>query len=282
MGAGGDGLDNVAGILDAAVGDDGDAVFIGHFGALENGGDLGHADAGDHAGGADGAGADAHLDAVRASLDESLGALGGGHVARDKLHLREFFLYQTHAAQDVGGVAVGGIQHESVHAHAHQRGGAVENVVGDAQRGGAQQAAGGVLGGIGILENLFDVLDGDEALELVILVHDGQLFDLVLLQDGLGLVEGGTDEPGDEIVPGHGGGAMQHTARLSPGGGEPDQRPAVIQPPILAQRADRGLVAGQLPVPPGEDRRPPHQRIVPVDRQAQAPQQAPYLVAMAV
>ncbi len=46
---------------------------------------CGHADAGDDAGGADAARADADLDGVDAGLDERSGALGGGDVAGDEL-----------------------------------------------------------------------------------------------------------------------------------------------------------------------------------------------------
>ena len=70
----GEGLDHVARVADAAVGDDGDAVLVGLGGAGGDRGDLRHAAAGDHPGGADGAGADAHLDAVDAALDQGLGA----------------------------------------------------------------------------------------------------------------------------------------------------------------------------------------------------------------
>ena len=56
-------------------------------GGVIDGGDLRHADAGHHAGGADGAGADADLDAVGAGLDEGVGAVGGGDVAGDELHV---------------------------------------------------------------------------------------------------------------------------------------------------------------------------------------------------
>ena len=50
---------------------------------VEDGGDLRHADAGDDAGGADGAGTDADLDGVGAGVDEVAGAFGGGDVAGD-------------------------------------------------------------------------------------------------------------------------------------------------------------------------------------------------------
>ena len=65
-GAGGQGFDDIAGIFDAAVGNDRNIVPGGHAGGLVDRGDLRHPYAGNHAGGADGAGADADLDTVGA------------------------------------------------------------------------------------------------------------------------------------------------------------------------------------------------------------------------
>ena len=69
-------------------------------GGVVHGGDLGHADTGHHAGGADGAGADANLHAVGARLDQGLGALGGGHVAGDELHIGIVLLHLADSAPE--------------------------------------------------------------------------------------------------------------------------------------------------------------------------------------
>lgn len=53
-------------------------------------------------------------------------------------------------------------------------------------RRAAQQAALLVLGGVGILGALFDVLDGDQAAQLKLIVDDGQLFDAVRGQNLFG------------------------------------------------------------------------------------------------
>ena len=53
------------------------------LGRLGDGGDLRHADAGDDAGGADGAGPDADLDAVSTGVDQGLRPRAGGDVAAD-------------------------------------------------------------------------------------------------------------------------------------------------------------------------------------------------------
>ena len=79
--AGGDGLGNFAGVLDASVGDHWNAAFAGGAVGLGNGRDLRHARAGNHARGANGAGPDAHLDRVRARVHQRQRALVGGDVA---------------------------------------------------------------------------------------------------------------------------------------------------------------------------------------------------------
>ena len=67
-------LDDVAGILDAAVRDDRDAVLRRDAGRVVDRRDLRHADACNDTGGADGARADADLHAVRARVDQGLRA----------------------------------------------------------------------------------------------------------------------------------------------------------------------------------------------------------------
>ena len=57
-----------------------------------DGGDLRHARAGDHAGGADGAGADADLDGVGAGVDQGHGAVVGGDVAGEQVDVGKALL----------------------------------------------------------------------------------------------------------------------------------------------------------------------------------------------
>ncbi len=60
-----------------------------------------------------------------------------------------------------------------------------------------------VLAGVGILQLLLDVLDRDQALQLVLIVHHQQLFHAVLVQDQLGLFERGAHGHGDQVFLGH-------------------------------------------------------------------------------
>ena len=75
VGAGGDRLGEIAGIADAAVGDQRHAGALERRGHVSHGRDLRHAHAGHDARGADRARADADLDAVRAGRDQGLGGL---------------------------------------------------------------------------------------------------------------------------------------------------------------------------------------------------------------
>ena len=70
---------------------------------------------------------------------------------------------------------------------------------------GDAEAALLVFGGVGVFELFLDVLDGDEAFELVVVVDDEEFFDAVLVEDVLGLFEGGADGHGDEVLLGHNG-----------------------------------------------------------------------------
>ena len=102
----GDGLDDVAGVLDAAVGNDGNAELVRALAALKYRADLRHADAGHNAGGADGAGAYADLDAVRARLDERFRRLGSCNVAGNELDVGVLLLDESDNAHDVRRMAV--------------------------------------------------------------------------------------------------------------------------------------------------------------------------------
>ena len=65
------------------------------------------------------------------------------------------------------------------------------------------QAAELVLAGQGILADFFDVLDGDEPVEVAVVVHHQQFFNAVLMEQGLGLLQGDPHLGGDQVVLGH-------------------------------------------------------------------------------
>src|SRR5690606_28015044 len=105
----GDGLGQVAGEADAAVRDQRHAVLFEFLCDVGDGGDLRYAHAGDDAGGADGTGADAHLDAIRACLNQRARGLGGDDVAADHLQVGEALLDAADGVEHAPGVAVRGV-----------------------------------------------------------------------------------------------------------------------------------------------------------------------------
>ena len=105
--------------------------------------------------------------------------------------------------EDILAVAVGTIQRQDIDLGFHQGSGALLHIVTDADGAGDQQAVLAVAGGIGVLLGLFDILDGDEASEVEVFIHDGQLFHLAAQQQGLGFLQGDALGSGDEVLLGH-------------------------------------------------------------------------------
>ena len=168
-------------------------------------GDLRHADAGDDAGGADRARPDADLDGVDPGVDERLGAGAGGDVAADDLHVPGggVLLDPLDHLEQQAGVAVGGVDDEHVDPGVDQRGGALPGLAEVADRGADEEAAVGVLAGVGELLGLHEVLDGDQPAEPALVVDDRQALALVLAQQHRGLVVADADVPGDQRHRGH-------------------------------------------------------------------------------
>ena len=178
-------------------------MLLGHSCHIVNRCDLRYTDAGYDAGGADGARADADLQAIGTCGDQLLGCLGSCDIAGDDRGIREFSLELLEGIDDVGAVAVCGIEHEDIDLCSDQGACAVEHIGSHADAGAAEQSAAGITGRIREFHGFFDVLNGDQTLEVAVLVHDRELLDLVLAQDLLCLLEGGAHRCGDEAILGH-------------------------------------------------------------------------------
>ena len=89
---------------------------------------------------------------------------------------------------------------EHVDAGADEPLGPVEGVGPHAHRGTDAEPALLVLGRVGVLGLLLDVLDGDEPPQEPAVVDDGQLLDAVLPEDVLGLLVGALDDAADLVV----------------------------------------------------------------------------------
>ena len=103
---------------------------------------MGHADASDHAGCANGTGADAYFDDVRAGVDERQGAFRGGDVAGDEWQAGKGFFDFAHGVQHAFGMAMRGINGDDIHTGLNQSADPVEHVVGHANRRANQEIIG--------------------------------------------------------------------------------------------------------------------------------------------
>src|SRR5690606_20593250 len=147
---GGDRLADVAGVADAAVGDQRDAL-LQRLGHQVDGGDLRHAHARDHARGADRARAHANLHRVGTGVVQGQRGLAGDNVAAHHLHLREVLLDPGHAVQHALRVAVRGVDDDHVNARRHQRLDPLLGVAAHAHRRAGHQAAVRIFGGVGVV-----------------------------------------------------------------------------------------------------------------------------------
>src|SRR5919197_959113 len=99
--------------------------------------------------------------------------------------------------------AVRRVDDQYVRAGAHQRLGARLAVGAGADGRPDAEPPELVLGGVRVADRFFDVLDGDQAAELIPLADHGELLDPVAVQDLLRLLEGDARLGGDELLLGH-------------------------------------------------------------------------------
>jgi hypothetical protein len=97
-------------------------------------------------------------------------------------------------------VAVGGVHHDRVHPGLDQGFHALFGALAHAHRRTHAQSAGRVARGVGEVQLLGDVFHRDQALELKGVVHEQQAFELVLVQQGLGLGRRGAVGHGDQAL----------------------------------------------------------------------------------
>ncbi len=190
VGANGEGLDDVSRVADAAVCNDGDACGAGDAGHFLDGCELGHANAGDDARRADGAGAYAHFDGLDTGGNEVGSTFGGNDVTSDDGAVGEFAQladYFHHA----GGVASGCVDKEGVRTSFNESLGTFKVFGAYADGSAATEVAAGILGGIAEHGALLDVGFGDEASKAAIRIDERQFFDAVFVEDATGFFDGG-------------------------------------------------------------------------------------------
>ena len=100
-------------------------------------------------------------------------------------------------------MAVCGVKHQHVRLSLEQCACTVEHIGGYADSSAAKQSAAGISCGVGVLYALFNVLDGDESLEVAVFIDQRKLLYLVLPEYLLSLCERSADRCGDQIFLGH-------------------------------------------------------------------------------
>src|SRR5271165_6978744 len=203
IGAGRDGLGYVTREFDAAVRDQRHARSTGCAGAFRNRGDLRHARAADHARGANGPWTDADFNPIGAQCDKIARAFEGRDVARQQLNVRHGSLNGRNGFEHPFIVGVRRIDRDDVHFSAHQLLRALQEIACRAYRRSHAQSSLRILGRRRVFQLLLNIFDGDEALQVELIVDDEQLFDAVFVKDLLSLFERGADRDGDQVFLGH-------------------------------------------------------------------------------
>ncbi len=152
---------------------------------------------------ANGTWADTNFDGIGAGFNELGGPFEGGYIACEDIDLRQASLHFLDGVDDAAGMAVGAVDGEDIDISADQLQSAFEKIAGGAEGGAHSKAAVGVLGGIRIFQFLLNVLNGNEATQVVLVVDDEELLHSMFVQDFFRLVEGRADWNGDQFFLGH-------------------------------------------------------------------------------
>ena len=123
------------------------------------------------------------------------------HIARDQLNIGHGLLDRLHGFDHADAVSVRGVDGDDVHLAPHQFLGTFEKIARGADSRAHAQPALLVLRRVGIFQLFLDVFNGDQALEIVLVVDHQQLLDAVPMQNFLGLFERGAHGNGDEVAP---------------------------------------------------------------------------------
>ena len=159
--AGCNGLGHVAGILDAAVSNDRNAVALCDFSAFVNSGNLRYTDTGDDTSRADRARPDTDFNGVDTAFDKSFCSRTGCDVTGNDRKMGIEFLDFFQGVEYAQGVAVCRIDDDDVDFGSDESIEAVGHVMGNADSGSNQKAAVAVFGRIRIFRSFFNIFNRD-------------------------------------------------------------------------------------------------------------------------
>lgn len=201
----GETLDDVTDVLDTTVGDAGNTVLSGEAADGVDGRGLGTANGHDFLGNTGRATSHANSQTVYTSLDQGGRLFSGDDVSSDDLKLGELLLDPLDHFNLVHAVSLGAVKDDDVETSVDELL-KPDFVLGSgADSGGSDEllAIGG-LGGEGEILVLVQVGAGDHGNKVEVLVHDGELALLRVLQDLVGLGQGdaglGSNEVGNHDI----------------------------------------------------------------------------------
>ena len=176
------GFRDIAGVLHAAIGNDGNPRRTCDCSSFQDGGDLWGAHAGDHTRRTNRTWPDTHLDAISTGVDHRLRGLARGQVATNDVDLREGLFYLRDHLENPVVVRVSRVDDEHVHTRFNQGFSALEGLLTGTDTCSDQQAAFLILGRVRELLGFHEVFDRDQPDELVVIGDDRKFFHFVFAQ----------------------------------------------------------------------------------------------------
>lgn len=195
------GLGDVANVLHTTVGNAGNAKLVGKLGDRVDGGSLGSANSHDLLGDTDGAGAHSDSETVGTSLDQRSGLLSGDHVTSNNLQVGEGLLDPLDHLNLEDRVTLRRVEDDDIEAGSHELLKSL-SVIGSGSNGSTTQKLLGLgrLGGVGVVVVLLQIGQRQKSNEVTLLVDNGELTLLGLLEQVVGGRQtnglGGGDELG--------------------------------------------------------------------------------------
>ena len=136
-------------------------------------------------------------------FDQGTGGFGGGDVAHHRFHFRKPLLHLSAGFYHSPGMAVGGINADHIRPGSLEHLHPFQDIGRDAYRRPHAQATKLVLRGIGAVLVFQNVFVGNQPTEAAFLVDDGELFNLMFLQNPFGSFQPNARFGGDQRMVGH-------------------------------------------------------------------------------
>ncbi len=147
-------------------------------------------------------------------IDQIARAFERRDVAGNQVHIRKGVFDGAHRFHHALAVPVRRIHHQHVHFSGHQLLGALQEVGARTNGRAHAQSSLRIFRRVGIFQLFLNVLDGDQALERVLIVHHQKFLHAVMMQNLLGFFERGAHRNRDEILLGHHVGDWEIVARF--------------------------------------------------------------------